>query len=491
MERSCSLALAILLAVSGSGCSLVTDFDNLDTSRKETFELPFREQGEVPQFDILFVVDRPLAYNQQMMGAMDEVAESAPGMLDGMSEVMGLPELNWDGGYGGGILQIGVITSDLGAGGAALEGCDEVGDEGVLLTVDPPTLEAHGITGCGYLQDPYLTVVNEQVTNMVDGSDNPMTDVTVDEAVRCMVMTQMYRETSCPVRQPLGAFRKALVEHRDGLNAGFLRSDAGLAVVFITSEDDCSAVDPNLYQVDPTAFGAYRCFSQGLRCDEEQPGIFSKCRERTLAEGGPLLPLDTLYTEVTSWKPRSRVVVSVMAGPYGPEDPAEVITGPDQLPTLKETCGDRLDGLYGLPGIRLELFRGKFQENSVFHEICDPQVDMLFSRLSQKLAAQLTYRCMPFRPADRDGDPSNGRQVECRVRDVLNPDTLLVSRTDWYHHCDEAAQGETCWEVMAEEDCITGYKMVLSRLSEPADPYIVEAECDIDVTFDPSEAGGP
>ena len=172
--------------------------------------------------------------------------------------------------------------------------------------------------------------------------------------------------------------------------------------------------------------------------------------------------------------------------------PPQVIPLPDELPVLKETCGDRLEGIYGLPGIRLELFRNMFQENSVFHEICDPQVDQLFSRLSQKLAAQLTYRCMPFRPADQDGEPGNGRQVDCRVRDVLNPDTVSLSYSDWYTHCDTAPMGATCWEVMAEEDCLSGYKMVLHRLSEPTDPYIVEADCDIDVTYDPEQgAGGP
>jgi hypothetical protein len=468
------------------------DFDDLDTSRRETFELPFREQGEVPQFDILFVVDRPLAYDPVMMGAMDGLAEGAPGMLAGMSSVVALPDLNWDGMDRGGVLQIGVISSDLGAGGAALSGCDELGDEGILLGVDPTALEAAGITGCGRLEDPFLKVQDEAVLNMVDASDVAMPEVTVDHAIRCMVMTQMLRETSCPVRQPLGAFRKALDEHREGANEGFLRDDAGLAVVFITAEDDCSAVDPSLYQVEPGTFGPYTCFAEGLRCEESRPGVFTKCRDRTPAEGGPLLQLDGLYAEVTSWKPRSRVVVSVMAGPYGPEDPAQVITLPESLPMLKETCGDRLDGIYGLPGIRLELFRSLFQENSVFHEICDPQVDTLFSRLSQKLAAQLTYRCMPFRPADGDGDPNNGRQVDCNVRDVLNPDSVSVAYTDYYQHCDLAPLGATCWEVMTEEDCLSGYKMVLSRLSEPAEPYIVEADCDIDVTYVPPEVpGGP
>ncbi|MDY0003993.1 MAG: hypothetical protein RBU30_22030, partial [Polyangia bacterium] len=357
---------------------------------------------------------------------------------------------------------------------------------------DPPLLEEAGITGCGWLRAPYLEVFDEEVTNMEDATGVDMTGVGVDEAVRCMVMTQMLRETTCLVRQPLGAFQKALDYRQSGEDEGFLRDTAGLAVVFITSEDDCTAVSSSLYQGAAETFGPYTCFTEGLSCEETTPGTFTKCRDLTLEEGGPLLNLDSLYDKVTGWKQRSRVVVSVMAGPYGPDDPARVITGPDELPTLQETCGSRLDGLFGLPGVRLELFRGMFQENSVFHEICDPQVDALFSRLSQKLAAQLTYRCMPFRPADKDNDPSNGRQVDCLVRDVLNPDTLHTSFSEWYPHCDEVEPPDTCWEVMAEEDCLTGYKMVLQRQAEPAEPYIVQADCEIDVTFVPAQgAGGP
>lgn len=479
------LALLPLLLFAG-GCYLVTDFDDLDTTRRETFELPFRAQGEVPEFDILFVVDRP--HSGDSLGPTEgDVFEGMPTLISGMDYAMGVIEEDF---RGDGILHIGVISSDLGSGDAAFPGCDTVGDEGHLLGVDPEALQEWGIEGCGRLTEPFILVVNEEVTNMVDASDVPMVDVTVDHAVRCLVMSQRVKETECRIRQPLGAFRKALFEHHLGPNAGFLRSQAGLAVVFITTEDDCSAADPSLYALAPREFGPYTCFDLGLRCEEspQRPGVYEQCDDPE--EGGPLLPLRDLHLEMLEWKPQSRMVVSVMAGPFGVNHPVEVLSQPYQLPTLKETCSDLERNLYGLPGVRLELFRRKFAENSVFHEICDPDVEQLYTRLAQKLAAQLTYRCMPFRPADMDGNPHNGLQVDCKVRDVLNPDTTAPEPSPEYPHCDQSPLAPTCWEVMHEETCQSGFKMVLAREIEPVGDYVVVADCAIDVTYEPPSLKG-
>ncbi|MDY0003848.1 MAG: hypothetical protein RBU30_21300, partial [Polyangia bacterium] len=96
MKNPCTHLLLLTLLGSTAGCFAVTDFEDLDTTRRESFELPFREQGEVPEFDILFVVDRPLAYNSAMFGAMDGLAGESGGMLNGVSSVLALPEYALD-----------------------------------------------------------------------------------------------------------------------------------------------------------------------------------------------------------------------------------------------------------------------------------------------------------------------------------------------------------------------------------------------------------
>jgi hypothetical protein len=78
----------------------------------------------------------------------------------------------------------------------------------------------------------------------------------------------------CGVEQPLEAALKALTPstsptrfafgsdrgHGDGANAGFLRSDSILAILFVTDEDDCSFHDPDLWRVDSARYsGDLRC----------------------------------------------------------------------------------------------------------------------------------------------------------------------------------------------------------------------------------------
>lgn len=148
-----------------------------------------------------------------------------------------------------------------------------------LLAVDPPALEAAGIAGCGWLQDPHLRVQDEVVLDRVDASDPPMAGVAVDHAVRCQMMTPVLRETTCPVRQPRGAFRRALVEHSAGAMVSLVMTNtwprhsppAGTTAAPRTRAWTRSTRAPS---------GTLRCFAEGLRCakDAGPPGVFNKCR---------------------------------------------------------------------------------------------------------------------------------------------------------------------------------------------------------------------
>ena len=78
----------------------------------------------------------------------------------------------------------------------------------------------------------------------------------------------------CGVEQPLEAALKALTPstsetrfifgsdrgHGDGANAGFLRPESILAILFVTDEDDCSFHDPALWRLDSATYtGDLRC----------------------------------------------------------------------------------------------------------------------------------------------------------------------------------------------------------------------------------------
>src|SRR5262249_31933944 len=72
-----------------------------------------------------------------------------------------------------------------------------------------------------------------------------------------------------PVQQPFAALLRVL-DGTQTLNApGFLRPDADLLVVFVASQDDCSAA----MATPPSS--TYQCARAGLACDQELPETLS------------------------------------------------------------------------------------------------------------------------------------------------------------------------------------------------------------------------
>src|SRR5690606_11799852 len=132
-------------------------------------------------------------------------------------------------------LHIGVISTDLGSGDFASPhtSCGADGDQARLLS--EPRLPA-----CEAIDGNYLLRVNaggEILSNFEGG---------IEESFQCMAVLG---SRGCEYEQPLEAMRRAL----DGSvaeNAGFLRADAVLGVVFLTDEDDCSARVPALFDPD-------------------------------------------------------------------------------------------------------------------------------------------------------------------------------------------------------------------------------------------------
>src|SRR5262249_17054929 len=98
------------------------------------------------------------------------------------------------------------------------------------------------------------------VTNLPPGQDLAAT-------FACMASVG---DKGCGFEQPLEAAYRALHDPPPE-NAGFLRSEAILAVIYVTDEDDCSA-PPDSTLFDPArvdTYGAllsYRCTQFGVQC---------------------------------------------------------------------------------------------------------------------------------------------------------------------------------------------------------------------------------
>lgn len=452
---------ACLGALVLGGCFSVTDFD-LPKSREETFTLPFVQNLE--GFDVLLVVDKSAA-STPLGGAFAEDPSQAFDQLD-----YNMREMN-DGTLTGSTIRIGVITPDLGAGDFSyVEGdCEPGGDDGVLMDTSSCFDTTDG--------NPWLELQGESV-------QNASTDIS--QALQCIVQTQQNR-TGCRFKQPLAAVEKALDEASTPENTGFLRPNAGLAIVLLIDEDDCSAANQSLFDDSDTgpqsALGpltSFRCFEFGVSCEEEgrAAGERHDCVEQSQASGSYLRDTTALAESIRALKGNKPVIVTIAAGPA---EPITVAVDQSSVPSLESVCGQ--NGPTGRPSIRLGNFVSKFDDNGLFDSVCTLDLPTLLNRFSNRLAANSVFRCMPFTPVDMDAK-TPGDQFECLVADVQYPSQVGEVRTE-IPACTELATGEVseaeprCWVMVPESRCTAGYQMVVRRWSLPGEETITEATCHV------------
>jgi len=123
-------------------------------------------------------------------------------------------------------LHIGVVSTDMGTGGYSVDSCSDPidGDNGELQHTPNPS-----IAGCESAYPTYLSYESEE-------PDIPA----IDRMATGFGCIATLGHDGCGWEQPLKAAGRALIDHRDGVNAGFLRPDSILAILFVSDEDDCS-----------------------------------------------------------------------------------------------------------------------------------------------------------------------------------------------------------------------------------------------------------
>jgi hypothetical protein len=446
MQRQFWNVSLVLCAALVAGCFALTDYDDVQDSKEETFTLPFVQNLE--GFDILFVVD-PSPSTDDLLDGVGEMAPSMIGSLDyAVVNAQGFAPR----------LHIGVITPNLGTGEHPIPNCSADGDRGELQTVTG--------SGCPELTGNYIVVVDNQVQNMIGVTD-------VATAVQCLIDGQMERETGCGFEQPLAAVAKAVDPQQTPLNDGFFRTNAGLAVVLMTDQDDCSASTEGLFDPDDQSLGPvtrFRCFEWGVTCDEEArtPGSKNACRPRTSTEGGLLYEPGQLAEMIFAHKAQSSVVFATVAQPT---DPVVVALDSSSEPFVQSSCGGD-----GVPGVRLAAFLAQFEDFGLHDSVCEPQLPDLLFRISERMAFQAVSRCMPKIPADMFQD-TPGLQAQCTAWDVLYLGEIYEERSEDILSCVETQDAHPCWRILADSVCSNGYKMEVLRDTEPAAGSIVEATC--------------
>lgn len=358
-------------------------------------------------------------------------------------------------------LHIGVVTSDIGswtAEGASwttpIQGCNSFkGDDGVLqikgcgTRMASVTTEAQNacVTNCStqFRNLSSVTMDGKRFLTKVDGKTNVLGDDLIN-AFKCMALVG---DGGCGIEGPLEGARRAL-DPKNSDNAGFLRPNSVLAIIFITDEDDCSVQmnrrsennpanrdcsepDQNAsydcYNVD------YRCLATDVQCDQPMntTGTKTNCKERSNTR---LENLDKYYKFISSLRLPEKLLISgvwtlpsvegggrltVSRGTGGNATPF-LNRGPGADASCQYTGAEpSFAGVFGQAQIRLSKFARLFgkdkegQPNALEVSICDiDNYPEALDKIAKAIEKKLSGSCLPVVPKTQDGKPI------CLVGDV-------------------------------------------------------------------------
>jgi hypothetical protein len=363
--------------------------------------------------DILVVVDNSMSMAEEQ----DNLSKSFPLFLSNLMDppldpVTGLPirpPVN--------DLHLGVVSSDMGTGGYSVESCSDPidGDNGELLHEPNPALP-----GCDEAYPNYLSY--ESATP---------DDEEIEKLCRDFGCIATLGIDGCGFEQQLKAASRALIDHRDTVNAGFLRRDSYLVILFLTDEEDCSIAPGNegIFDTLDSSLGHLnlRCFHHPYMIEllDTYTRDFQSLRTD---------PDDLLLS----------FFVGVPQGPacegFGDEIPT-CLDHPDMmervdpvsLTRLTPSCVTSMGEAY--PPRRFVQIAQEFGKQALVSSICATSYDPPMTILNEKMNEQLEWRFHRTIPIDATPDP--GRVCTCTI-----PCKLVESLPD-DRSCPEA---KPCYE---------------------------------------------
>lgn len=409
------------------------------------------------------------------------VIDDSPGMLDKHANLAAsLPSLiSGLGTIPGGLLDlhVGVVSTDMGTKGSEVVtpgptigqinngGCSGTGKRGNLMTYGAP------------INGTFLSDIRQ-----ADGTRLKNYTGTV-ETVLGTVINQT-NAGGCGFEQPLAAMQAAL--NNNPANAGFLRPEVLLAVVFLTDEDDCSFRTPTVLGPESQLLGpldSFRCARFGVTCTAG--GLTSDQMNQVGTKTGCSARTNSLYlTDVATYRDflmtlkgdARRVVVGSIAG--SPTPVAVELRPPPQggtaIPALARSCtyaGANVPEVAD-PPIRLASFLGEFPDTSAESTICQRDLSMGLSAIAALVMRKLGSPCLAVRLGDQDPNQS-GPQVDCAVDDAVGSAVTPVPPCS-------ATQPSTCWRL--ETDAATcpladHLKLVIARAQAPDPATVTRMRC--------------
>ncbi len=431
---------------------------NPEQGRVEFKDIPVNLNRNV---DILFVIDD----SGSMLDKQQNLKDNFPNFINVLNTIQGgLPDVH-----------LGVVTSDMGTKGEddaqpgpslpGTGGCVNSGKAGNLTVSGAP------VTGT-FLSDIKQT----------DGSR--VRNYTGDLA---QVFGQMASVGAggCGFEQHLHAMRRAL--DNNPANAGFLRPDAFLAVIFLADEDDCSMSHSTLLgggDPDP-ALGprqSFRCTRFGVTCDVggatdaamAQLGVKDQCHPNDASQ---FLQKVSKYSDFLKGlkADTSKVVV---AGILGTTDPFAVENRTVQGNTnvaLAHSCTYDPDNNPATnnsqvadPPTRIQFFLDQFPNRTTSTSICQQDLSGGLQLIAELLKAAIGDPCINGVLADVDPNTA-GDQFDCQVSYVANfgkPNAVETVLPE----CDGGLTNKPCWHLIQDATkCPMGSNLIL-KVEDPNTP---------------------
>ncbi|HET6146608.1 MAG TPA: hypothetical protein VFH68_03695 [Polyangia bacterium] len=405
------------------------------------------------KLDILFMIDN----SQSMESLQKKLLDQFPRFMERLKEVRtadgagkALPDIH-----------VAVISSDTGPGKfLATPGCNLGGDGGQFRYQPTGTCTASPLHATP-AQQTFLAAARNQTVKNYDGD--------ISDAFKCIAALG---DKGCGFEGQLKAVRWALDPSSvPPGNEGFLRSDAYLAVILITNEDDCSVpddsdlIDPGQTRMsDPLGpYWSFRCNEFGHLCNINgtlQPpprgpadGLQGCVSNET--DSGRLTKVRDEVAFLRSLKtdPDNQIFVAAISGVperYG----IEMIKRADDFephPNVKPTCtnGDE----FADPAVRIKQWADSFHGHGLMQSICDDDFKESLRTIADGIVMLVKPHCIQGTVVDRD-PATPALEPECQVSDTFI-DAQGRTRDAAIHACAQDP-APPCWSLDDDGMCTPG-----------------------------------
>jgi hypothetical protein len=419
--------------------------------------------------DVLFLVD-----NSNSMAAMSDELRNR---FDQFFAVFS--DLATKGTYAD--LNIGVLTSDYGAGATGAPGCQQSpgGQQGKLQGIGQFAAQScKAPLGANFLHFAFDKSGANMDNNLPMGQNQVQT-------FTCMASVGAM---GCGFEHQLESVYAALHNNLPE-NAGFLRDGALLTVVFLTNEDDSSAPpDSDMFDKSKVAVygyeSSYRSTRFGVVCGPDpgsltpygdSTGPLSNCKAApNPGGGGPGKEYDIsryidFFTKPAGQggvktDPNDVILVAIDA----PADPVQVIlsnpgtpggqpyiqcgalnesSSPPCVPVLQHSCQNPQQPVFfGDPAVRLNTVVNAAAHHGI-SSICDSDYKNALTSLANLIVSAIGGGCIPAKLA---GDPLN---PDCIVEDVTRHQDGSVSVAE-IPSCATAGGAFPCWKAETKPACM-------------------------------------